>query len=100
MTKEDASLILELLRQIRAEFGDVQSHIGQIRADTGAKSDLGTVRADVASDMRTLRADIAAEILATRKDLSDQIDGLRQTVVEYQAMALRLCPSLRRLTAT
>ena len=99
MTEEQASHILELLRQMRADLGDVRSDIRQIRTDFATKSDLSALRADVASDMRSLRADVASDLLSTRKDLSEQIDGLRQTVRDYHAMALRVCPSLRRLSA-
>ena len=35
------------------------------------------------SDLKTLRADVAANILTTRKQLSEQIVGLRRAVVDY-----------------
>ena len=72
MTEEPESLILELLRQMRAELGDVRSDISQLRADSATKSDLSM-----------LRADVAADILSNRKELSEQIVGLRRAVVEY-----------------
>jgi hypothetical protein len=81
MTEEPASLILELLRQMRAELGDV-------RSDMATKADLASLRADVASDMRTLRADVAADILTTRKDLSEQIVGLRRAVIDYHTSVI------------
>jgi hypothetical protein len=63
MTEEPSSLILELLRQMRAELGDVRSDVGdarsdisQIRADMVTQADLASLRGDVASDMHTLRA--------------------------------------------
>jgi hypothetical protein len=93
MIEEPASLILELLRQMRAELGDV-------RSDMATKADLASLRADVAADMHTLRADVAADILSTRKELGEQITGLRQTVIDYHAMALRVCPSLLRFSAS
>ena len=79
MTEEPASLIFELLRKMRAELGDVRAEIGQLR------SDIGQVRADFAtkSDLNTLRADVAADILSTRKELSEQIVGLRRSVIEW-----------------
>jgi hypothetical protein len=86
MTEELASLILELLREMRAELGDVRSDIRHIRVDFATKSDLN-------AEIRSLRADVAADILSNRKELSGQIDGLRQTVKDYHAMALRVCPS-------
>ena len=88
MTEEPESLILELLRQMRAELGDVRSDIGQIRADFATKSDLNSLRADVASDLHSLRADVASDLLSTRKELSEQIVGLRRAVVEYHTSVI------------
>jgi hypothetical protein len=48
MTEEPPSLILELLRQMRAELGDV-------RSEMATKTDLASLRADVASDMHRAR---------------------------------------------
>ena len=87
MTEEPESLILELLRQMRAELGDVRSEVGQLRADSATKSDLHTLRADVAADLHSLRADVAADMLTNRKELSEQIVGLRRAVIEYHASA-------------
>ncbi len=99
MIEEQARLILELLREMRPELADVRTDIRQIRADFATKSDLSALRADVASDMRLLRADVASDLVSIRKDLSEQINGLCQTVRDYHAMALRVCPSLRRVGA-
>jgi hypothetical protein len=88
MTEEPESLILELLRQMRAELGDVRSDVSQLRADSATKSDLRMLRADVAADMQTLRADIASDILSNRKELSEQIVGLRRAVVEYHTSVI------------
>jgi hypothetical protein len=84
MTEEPTSLILELLRQMRAELGDVRSDINDVR------SDVGQIRADMAtpSDLRTLRADVAADILTTRKELSEQIVGLRRAVIDYHTSVI------------
>jgi hypothetical protein len=77
MTEEPESLILELLRQMRAELGDVRSDVSQLRADSATKSDLSM-----------LRADVAADILSNRKELSEQIVGLRRAVVEYHTSVI------------
>jgi hypothetical protein len=81
MTDEPASLILELLRQMRAELA--------------TKSDLDSVRSEVAglvsevkSDMHTLRADVASDFLSTRKELGEQIVGLRRAVIEYHTSVI------------
>jgi chromosome segregation ATPase len=84
MTEEPESLILELLGQMRAELGDVRSDVSQLR------SDVSQLRADSAtkSDLSTLRADVAADILSNRKELSEQIVGLRRAVVEYHTSVI------------
>jgi hypothetical protein len=71
-----------------AELGDVRSDVRQIRADFATKSDLSSLRADVASDMRSLRADLASDLLLTRKELSEQIVGLRRAVMEYHTSVI------------
>jgi hypothetical protein len=84
MTEEPASLMLELLRQMRAELGDVRSDVSD------ARSDISQVRADMAtqSDLRTLRADVAANLLTTRKELGEQIVGLRRAVIDYHTSVI------------
>jgi hypothetical protein len=99
MTEEQASPILELLRQmrakraIRADLASAGQEVGVINSDRDAP------RSDLKSDIGSVRAALANDFLETRKDLSAQIDGLRQTVSDYHAMALRVCPSLRRVSA-
>jgi BioD-like phosphotransacetylase family protein len=80
MTEAPARLILELLRQMRAELGDV-------RSDMATKADLASLGADVASEMHTLRADVAADILTTRKELGEQIVGLCRAMIDYHPLS-------------
>jgi hypothetical protein len=88
MTEEPASLILELLRQMRAELGDVRSDIGQIRSDIGQIREDFVAKSELKSDLNTLRADVAADILSTRKELGEQISGLRRSVIEYHTSVI------------
>ncbi|HXE23637.1 MAG TPA: hypothetical protein VN637_01980 [Roseiarcus sp.] len=84
MTEEPASLILELLRQMRAELA-TKADLDSVRAEVaGARSEV----AEVKSDMHTLRADVAADILSARKELSEQIVGLRRAVIEYHTSVI------------
>jgi hypothetical protein len=84
MTEEPGSLILELLRQMRAELA-TKDDLESVRAEvSGLRSDV----AEVKSDMHTLRADVAADILTTRKELSEQIVGLRRAVIEYHTSVI------------
>ena len=76
MTEEPASLILELLRQMRAELA-TKSDLDSVRSEVvGLRSEV----ADVKSDMLTLRADVVSDFLSTRKELGGQIVGLRRAV--------------------
>ena len=88
MTEEPASLILKLLRQMRAELGDVRSDISDVRKDMATTADLASLRADVAADMHTLRADVASDILTTREDIGEQIVGLRRAVIDYHTSVI------------
>ena len=40
------------------------------------------------SDMRTLRADVASDLMTTRKELGDQIIGLRRAVIDYHTSVI------------
>lgn len=77
MSEEPDSLILQLLRQMRAEMGDM-------RADMATKNDI----ADLRSKMHSLRADVASDLLVMRKETSDQIAGLRRAVMEYHTSVI------------
>jgi hypothetical protein len=44
--------------------------------------------ADLRSDMHSLRADVAADILTTGKELSEQIVGLRRAVIDYHTSVI------------
>ncbi|HEY1886195.1 MAG TPA: hypothetical protein VGG86_09105 [Roseiarcus sp.] len=84
MTEEPTSLILGLLRQMRAELA-TKDDLESVRAEvSGLRSDV----ADVKSDMHSLRADVAADILTTRKELSEQIVGLRRAVIDYHTSVI------------
>ena len=84
MTEEPASLILELLRQMRAELA-TKDDLESVRAEvSGVRSEV----ADIKSDMHTLRADVAADMLTTRKGLSEQIVGLRRAVIDYHTSVI------------
>ena len=84
MTEEPASLILELLRQMRAELA-TKDDLESVRAEaSGVRSEV----ADVKSDMHSLRADVAADLLTTRKELGEQIGGLRRAVIDYHTSVI------------
>jgi hypothetical protein len=81
MSDEPDSLILRMLREMRAEMA-TKSDIAELKSDmTDLKSDMNSLRADVASDIAMLQA----EDMKTRKELGEQIVGLRRAVMEYHS---------------
>ena len=81
MSDEPDSLILRLLRDMRAEMA-TKGEIADLKSDiSDLRSEMHSLRADVASDIATLQA----EDKKTRKELGDQIVGLRRAVMEYHS---------------
>jgi len=74
---EPESLILKILREMRAEMA--------------TKSDIASVRseiADVRSEVHSLRADVASDMVMLEKRLGDQITTLRRAVMEYHSSTI------------
>ncbi len=65
MADEPENLVLELLRGIRA--------------------DAANTKAELKTEIHSLRADVASDLLTTRKEIGDQIVGLRKAVIEYHS---------------
>lgn len=74
---EPESLVLALLREIRAEMA-TKSELADLR------SEVHSLRADVASDLLTLEKRMDEQ----GKRLSEQIVGLRRSVMEYHSSAI------------
>jgi hypothetical protein len=72
MSSEPESLMLQVLRDMRAEIADVRGNIA-------TKDDIAELRAE----MNCLRADIAAGFIRVRKDLGEQITGLHRAIIEF-----------------
>ena len=84
MAEEPESLILQLLRDMRAEMA-TKSDLADVKNDIAdIKSDMHSLRADVASDLMGMDA----KIDATRKELGEQIVGLRRAVIEYHTSVI------------
>jgi hypothetical protein len=84
MSSEPESLMLQLLRQMCAEIGDLRNQVTDMRAVMATRDDIAEVR----SEMQSLRADVASDLLVMRKETSDQIAGLRRAVVEYHTSVI------------
>ena len=72
MSPGPESLVLELLRNIRADVARVDGKVD-------------SANAELRSEIHSLRADVAADFVAVRKEMGEQIAGLRRTVVEYHS---------------
>jgi len=84
MVDEPESLMLRILREMRAE-------IGELRQNSVTKADFEALKAEVAegrADMRSLRADVASDFIVMRKELTEQIVGLRRAVVDYHTSVI------------
>ena len=81
MSGEPENFTLALLREIRAELADV-------RENMATKVELTNGLADVRSEIRSLRADVASDMMTLEKRLGDQIVGLRRAVMEYHSSAI------------
>ncbi len=74
---EPENLILKILREMRAELAtkeDVSRLDGKIE--------------DLRSEVHSLRADVASDMLSSEKRLGDQIATLRRAVMEYHSSAI------------
>ena len=85
MPEEPASLILELLRQMRAELA-TKADLESLRSEL--RSEVADLRSELKSDMRSVRADVASDVLTLRKELGEQITGLRRAVIEHHTSVI------------
>jgi chromosome segregation ATPase len=89
LSPEPQSLVLELLRNIRADVARVDAKVDSV------ETKLELTKAELRSEIQSLRADVAADLIAVnaridagRKETSEQIAGLRRAVVEYHSAVL------------
>jgi hypothetical protein len=75
LTDEPENLTLALLRKIDKKVDAVDAKVDAMGAE-------------LRSEMHSLRADVASDMLTLEKRLSDQIVGLRRAVVEYHSSAV------------
>ena len=77
MAEQPENIVIEHLRGLRRDIGDIKNEVQTLKAEMSTKSDLHSLRADVASDM-----------LAMQKDTREQIVGLRRAVIEYHSAVI------------
>jgi hypothetical protein len=84
MSDEPENFALALLRKIDAKVDGLAGEVADMRKAMATKNDI----ADVRSEIKSLRADVASDMLTLEKRLSDQITGLRRSVMEYHSSAI------------
>ncbi len=84
MSSEPESLVLQLLRDMRAEIGDMRGDMADMRSVMATKDELRSLRADVASNLIAMEARQAVE----HKQAREQIVGLRRAVIEYHTSVI------------
>ena len=84
MSPEPDSLILQMLRDMRAEIGGVHAEVGNVQTK------IASLREETAtkSDLRSLRVDVASDLVVGRKETVEQIVGLRRAVIEYHSSVI------------
>jgi hypothetical protein len=88
MAPEPESLILQLLRDMRAEISDMRADVADVRTQMATIGELAALKSELKSDMHSHRADMAADLLTTRKELGEQIVGVRRAVIEYHTTVI------------
>ena len=88
MAPDPESLVLQLLRDMRAEISDIRANMATKSDLAVTNRDLAELRSELKSDMHSLRADVASDLLTTRKELGEQIVGLRRAVIEYHTTVI------------
>ncbi len=81
MSDEPENFTLALLRKIDGKVDGLRDEVSDIHNVMATRSDV----ADVRSEVHSLRADVASDMLTLEKRLSDQISGLRRSVMEYHS---------------
>ncbi len=81
MAEHPENIVIEHLRGLRKDIGDIKSDVRTLKAEMQSQ------RQDIAtkSDLHSLRADVASDMLTMQKDTRDPIVGLRRAVVEYHS---------------
>ena len=78
---EPESVVLHLLREMRQEIRDM-------RAEMATKGDVEEMGKELRSEMHSLRADVASDLLSLEKRVNDQFVALRRSVMEYHSTAV------------
>jgi capsule polysaccharide export protein KpsE/RkpR len=76
MGDEPENLVLQLLRGLRSDMVKLDAKLDQTKAE---------LKAELTAEINSLRADVASDMSTLQKQTGEQIEGLRQTVVQYHS---------------
>jgi len=62
----------------------MRTDVANLREKVATKDDMAEIR----SEINSLRADVASDLITTRKELSEQIVGLRRAVIDYHSSVI------------
>jgi hypothetical protein len=81
VAEQPENIVIEHLCGLRKDIGDVKSEVHTLKAEMQSQ------RREMAtkSDLQSLRADVASDMLTMQKETRDQIVGLRRAVIEYHS---------------
>jgi hypothetical protein len=83
-SEEPENFTLALPRKIDAKVDNLRGEVSVIRDTMATKNDI----ADVRSEINSLRADVASDMLSLEKRVGGQVAGLRRSVMEYHSSAI------------
>jgi hypothetical protein len=81
MSEEPENFTLALLRKLDAK-------VDSLRDEVSAMREVMVTKAEMRSEINTLRADVASDMVHLEKRLGDQIVGLRRSVMEYHSSVI------------
>ena len=81
MAEQPDNIVLEHLRGLRRDIGDIKGDVQTLKAELQSQREEMATK----SDLHSLRADVASDMLTMQKDTREQIVGLRRAVVEYHS---------------
>ncbi len=81
---EPENLVLKLLREMRHDITGMRGEVGDVREKMATKNDV----ADVRSEVKSLRADVASDLITMEKRLGERITHLNRAVMEYHSSTI------------
>ena len=80
---EPENIVLHLLQQMREDMRRLDAKVERL----ATKDVLQALAADLRSEMHSLRADVASDLLTSERRMSEQFVALRRSVMEYHSTA-------------